>query len=194
LADYEAHMALPQVGQAELLANVLADAVRWHAPRSVAVLGCAAATASIACRRARGSSASMSTRTTSPPPRARHGARAGLELFVGDVTADELPFAARGACVRGLLFEYVEPAVALRRVATKLLPRAGSWSCCSFLAPRKARYAVALHELAALAPSMRLVPPAALTRAALAEATIGRRRRSDRERRQTIAVQTYRRS
>jgi hypothetical protein len=41
LADYEAHMALPEVGQAELLAEVLARAVREQAPRSVAIFGCA---------------------------------------------------------------------------------------------------------------------------------------------------------
>src|SRR6186713_702946 len=41
LADYEAHMELPQVAQAELLAEQLAAAVRARSPDSVAVLGCA---------------------------------------------------------------------------------------------------------------------------------------------------------
>jgi hypothetical protein len=41
LTDYEAHMALPAVGQAELIASELARAVEAHRPHSVAVLGCA---------------------------------------------------------------------------------------------------------------------------------------------------------
>ena len=42
LADYEAHMALATVGQAQLIAHELDGLVRTHAPRSVAVIGCAA--------------------------------------------------------------------------------------------------------------------------------------------------------
>lgn len=42
LADYEAHMALPQVAQASLLADVFATLLREQTPASVAVLGCAA--------------------------------------------------------------------------------------------------------------------------------------------------------
>ena len=41
LADYEAHMALPQVGQARLLADLFAAELRVGSPSSVAVLGCA---------------------------------------------------------------------------------------------------------------------------------------------------------
>ncbi len=196
LADYEAHMALPQVGQAELLANALADAVRWHAPRSVAVLGCAGGNGF--------DRVPPGTRLVGidvnpdyvAVARARHGARAGLELFVGDVTADELPFAPVELAYAGLLFEYVEPAVALRRLATKLLPRAGLVAVLQLPSTTQAEVTPSPYtSLAALAPSMRLVPPAALTRAALAEgytlvggdvviASGGKR----------FAVQTYRRS
>src|SRR5688572_29600439 len=41
LDDYERHMALPSVGQAQLLGELLADAIHVHRPLSVAVLGCA---------------------------------------------------------------------------------------------------------------------------------------------------------
>ena len=41
LADYEAHMALPQVGQAQLLADLFAAELHARSPSSVAVLGCA---------------------------------------------------------------------------------------------------------------------------------------------------------
>jgi len=41
LEDYEAHMSLPSVGQAQMLAEQLGRMVALHAPRSVAVVGCA---------------------------------------------------------------------------------------------------------------------------------------------------------
>ncbi len=41
LADYEAHMAAPGIEQAQLLANILADAIERTSPSSLAVLGCA---------------------------------------------------------------------------------------------------------------------------------------------------------
>jgi trans-aconitate methyltransferase len=197
LADYEAHMALPEVGQAELLANVLADAVRVHAPRSVALLGCAGGNGF--------DRVPAGTRLVGvdlnpdyvAAARVRHGARAGIELHVGDVTADELRFAPVELAYAGLLFEYVEPAVALRRLADKLLLPSGTLVAVLQL-PSAAQAEVTpspYTSLAALAPSMRLVPPAALTRAASAEgyasiggdvvtASGGKR----------FAVQTYRRS
>jgi SAM-dependent methyltransferase len=41
LADYEQHMALPDIGQAQMLAEQLARAVRKNKPKSVAIIGCA---------------------------------------------------------------------------------------------------------------------------------------------------------
>jgi len=40
-ADYEAHMALPEVGQARALAALFASALEEYAPESLAVPGCA---------------------------------------------------------------------------------------------------------------------------------------------------------
>jgi ubiquinone/menaquinone biosynthesis C-methylase UbiE len=41
LGDYEAHMALPAIGQAPLIADQLDILVRTYGPSSVAILGCA---------------------------------------------------------------------------------------------------------------------------------------------------------
>ncbi len=196
LADYEAHMALPHVGQADLLANVLADAVRLHAPRSVAVLGCAGGNGF--------DRVPPGTRLVGidvnpdyvAAAQVRYGARARLELFVGDVTADELPFAPVDLAYAGLLFEYVEPAVALRRLATKLVPGAMLVAVLQLASTAQAEVTPSPYtSLAALASRMRLVPPVALTRDALAEdytsvgadvvTAIGGKQ---------FAVQTYRRS
>jgi hypothetical protein len=40
LEDYEGHMALPEIVQAQLLADELESAVHSHAPSSVAIVGC----------------------------------------------------------------------------------------------------------------------------------------------------------
>jgi hypothetical protein len=40
LADYEGHMALPEIAQARMLAGELERAVRQHTPSSVAIIGC----------------------------------------------------------------------------------------------------------------------------------------------------------
>src|ERR1700733_5029312 len=41
LDDYEGHMSLPEVGQAQMIADELHHAVLRWAPRSIAVIGCA---------------------------------------------------------------------------------------------------------------------------------------------------------
>lgn len=41
LADYEGHMSLPSVGQAQMLDAVFGQDLQAYAPESVAVLGCA---------------------------------------------------------------------------------------------------------------------------------------------------------
>lgn len=188
-------MALPEVGQAELLANVLADAVRLHAPRSVAVLGCAGGNGFDrvpAGTRLVGIDVNPAYVAAA---RARHGARAGIELFVGDVIADELPFAPVEFAYAGLLFEYVEPSVALRWLAPKLLPGAVLVAVLQLPSAAQAEVTPSPYtSLAALAAGMRLVAPAELTSAAFAEgytstggdvatASGGKR----------FAVQTYRR-
>ena len=41
LADYEGHMASPDVGQAEMLAKEFEALLKGHAPKTVALVGCA---------------------------------------------------------------------------------------------------------------------------------------------------------
>jgi SAM-dependent methyltransferase len=169
LADYEAHMALPQVGQAELLAEVLEVAVREHAARSVAVLGCAGGNGF--------DRVPLDTRLVGVDvnpdyvavARARHKKRKGLELYVADVTAGALPFAPVELAFAGLLFEYLDPGTALSRIGKKLLP-GGTLVAMVQLPSKRAKVTPSPYtSLAALKPSMRLVSTAELLRAALAE-------------------------
>lgn len=41
LDDYESHMTLPYVGQAQLLSRLLSEAIESYRPSSLALLGCA---------------------------------------------------------------------------------------------------------------------------------------------------------
>ncbi|HEY1217163.1 MAG TPA: hypothetical protein VGE93_26340, partial [Bryobacteraceae bacterium] len=41
LADYEAHMALPSIGQSRLIADQLEALVRSFRPHSIGIIGCA---------------------------------------------------------------------------------------------------------------------------------------------------------
>lgn len=41
LEDYEGHMAMPDVGQAKMLANEFGELLETYAPASVALIGCA---------------------------------------------------------------------------------------------------------------------------------------------------------
>ena len=41
LEDYEGHMAMPDVGQAKMLANEFEELLKIYAPTSAALIGCA---------------------------------------------------------------------------------------------------------------------------------------------------------
>lgn len=126
LADYEAHMALPHVGQGRLLSEAFGRALDAYAPRCVALLGCAGGNG-------------LEQTTTRPlervvavdinpdyvrQARTRWATRIpGLELFVGDVQAEDFGFAPVDLVFAGLLFEYLDIAKALAKVRTMLRAR-----------------------------------------------------------------------
>jgi SAM-dependent methyltransferase len=125
LADYEGHMALPAVGQAPLLSDVFAGVLDRHAPRSLAVLGCAGGNGfeRIAGRAvARVVGVDINPRSIEQA-RARFSGRvAGLELIVGDVQTDDLAFEPVELVFAGLLFEYVNVARTLAHIRAMLRP------------------------------------------------------------------------
>jgi SAM-dependent methyltransferase len=126
LADYESHMALPEVGQAPYLAGRLEAWVVATGARSVAVLGCAGGNGFD--RLPRSQVQRVVGIDLNPDylavARARHQGRfPRLELIAGDLLAPgfrleepvDLAFA-------GLFFEYVDVAAALARLRTLLEP------------------------------------------------------------------------
>lgn len=111
LVDYEAHMALPTVGQAQLIAHELDVLVRTYSPRSVAIIGCAGGNG-FDC--AVGSSVSRIVGVDINPQyieRARERYRdhiPGLELHIADIQASGSLFDPVDLIYVALLLEYVD--------------------------------------------------------------------------------------
>ncbi len=125
LSDYEGHMALPEVGQATLLADIFADLLNRYQPNSVAVLGCAGGngfdripttTRVVAIDLNHSYIAQLAERFSSRIQR--------LELIVGDVQTDELRFSPVDLVYAGLIFEYVDVDIVLTRLNSLVRPAA----------------------------------------------------------------------
>jgi len=163
LADYERHMALPHVAQAQLLSDVFADALSRYAPHSVAVLGCAGGNGFERI------SASLTERVVGVDlnpdyvreARMRFGHRIPvLELFVGNVQTDEFAFSPVELVFAALLFEYVDADAVLARIRPMLRPDGSLLTVLQL--PTAAIPEVTpspFPSLGALASVMRLVPP-----------------------------------
>jgi trans-aconitate methyltransferase len=161
LADYEAHMALPQVGQAELVAQRLDAAVRAHAPAALAVLGCAGGNGFgrlPASLRVVGVDVNAAYVAAA---RSRYAAQLPrLELHVADVECDALAIEPVDLVYAALLFEYVDAALALDRTRSWL--RRGGKLVAVLQMPSDTVAEVTpspYTTLASLATAMRLVAP-----------------------------------
>lgn len=125
LLDYEAHMSMPQVAQAAMLAEVFADLLKAYSPRSVAVIGCAGGNGFERI------SPEVTTRVVgidiNPAYVGVCGARFDgripeLELVVGDIENDEFSFAPVDLVYAALVLEYVDVAAALTHILPMLVP------------------------------------------------------------------------
>ena len=111
LGDYEAHMALPNVGQARLIADQLAILVRSHSPLSVAIIGCAGGNG-FDC--VVGTTVNRVVGLDVNPQyieqtRWRYDGRIpGLELYVADIQASDSLFDPVDLIYVALVLEYVD--------------------------------------------------------------------------------------
>jgi hypothetical protein len=161
LADYEAHMALPEVGQAQLLADLFAAELRARLPSSVAVLGCAGGNG---FERAPSALRMVGVDVNADyvaAARARFAHRLPrLELHVADLEWTELTLEPVDLVFAALVLEHVEPRAVLERVGDWLAPR-GTLTTVLQL-PSAAVDEITpspFTSLARLAPRLRLVPP-----------------------------------
>jgi SAM-dependent methyltransferase len=160
LADYEAHMALPEVGQARLLAAMLASVLREHRPASVAVLGCAGGNGF--------ENVPRDTRLVGidlnpaylEAARSRFAAqRPDLELHVADVERDELRLTPVDLVFAGLVLEYVDANRALERIGKWLVPRGILATVLQLPSDAQPITPSPFPSLERLAPIMRLLAP-----------------------------------
>ena len=166
LADYEGHMALPNVGQAQLLSDVFAGALSKYAPRSVAVLGCAGGNgldrvSSNVTERVVGVDLNPDY-VNQVRIRFNHQIPL-LELWAGDVQTDEFAFAPVDLVFAGLLFEYVDAEAVLAKIRAMLCP--GGTLLTVVQLPSSTIPEITPSQFAslgALSSVMRLLPPTLL--------------------------------
>lgn len=107
LADYEGHMASPNVGQSRLIADELEALVRTYSPASVAVIGCAGGNG---FDRLSGTSATRVVGVDINPAYIEQAREryAGAELYVADIESAELLFEPVDLVYVALVLEYVD--------------------------------------------------------------------------------------
>ncbi|MBS1198417.1 MAG: methyltransferase type 12 [Proteobacteria bacterium] len=121
LADYEGHMALPGIEQAQMLSDLLADAIAQFEPQSIAILGCAGGNGfdRIPESVARVVGVDISPRYIAEVEVRYQDRFKKLELIVGDIQKTEIGFAPVDLIFAGLVLEYVE--------SDKVIARMRSW-------------------------------------------------------------------
>lgn len=117
LADYEGHMALPSIGQSQLIADQLDALVRTLRPQSIGLIGCAGGNG---LDRLAGTSVSRIVGVDLNPDyieqaRRRYDGRIpGLELYVADIQTTSSLFEPVELLYVALVLEYVDLERAMR--------------------------------------------------------------------------------
>lgn len=166
LADYEGHMGLPSIAQAQLLSDLLAEALAECRPESVAVLGCAGGNGldridPQTTRRVVGVDLNPEYLRTA---HARfHDRFPGLELHAGDVQNCSFGFDPVDLVFAALLFEYVDPNETLARIREMLSPEGRLATVVQLAGEQIPEVSPSpFTRLGELQPIMRLVPPESL--------------------------------
>jgi SAM-dependent methyltransferase len=127
LDDYEGHMSLPTVGQAQMIAEQLDRALERWSPTSIAVIGCAGGNG---LDKIPGRTVERVVAVDVNPDyveraRTRHAQRLqGLELVCADVESESLIYDPVDLTYAALLFEYVGVLGTLRTVKRNSRPNA----------------------------------------------------------------------
>jgi hypothetical protein len=131
LADYEGHMSLPEVGQAQLLAEVFDRAIKRRSPANIALIGCAGGNGfeRLAAGAAAGTIDSVVGVDVNPDyieqARRRFAQRlSNIELLCADIQSSALAYGPVDFTYAALLFEYVDMAAALDTLKRNSRPNA----------------------------------------------------------------------
>jgi ubiquinone/menaquinone biosynthesis C-methylase UbiE len=117
LDDYEGHMSLPEVGQAQMIADQFDRAIMRWSPASIALIGCAGGNGLE--RIAAGTIERIVGVDVNPgyleQTRVRHARRLQeLELICADIQSDSLRYEPVDLTYAALLFEYVDVPATLK--------------------------------------------------------------------------------
>jgi Methyltransferase domain len=165
LADYEAHMALPEVAQAEFLASVFAYQLKELRPRSLAVLGCAGGNGfdriDISLTK-RVVGIDINRDYIQSVAKRYHQMFDTLDLCVLDIASDSMQLEPVDFVFAGLIFEYVEVSRALANVASLCSPGGQLVTVLQMSSPALSAVTPSpFDSLQSLAPIMKIVDPAA---------------------------------
>jgi ubiquinone/menaquinone biosynthesis C-methylase UbiE len=166
LADYEGHMSLPAIAQAEMLAAQFADLLTEYTPPAVAVVGCAGGNGfDRISPKATGRVVAVDINPTYIAELSRRYASVipNLELYVADIQQPGLSFEPVDLIYAALVFEYVELEPTFRTLQSICKPN-GILAVVLQL-PSQSVAAVSpspFASLQVLGPAMRLVPPVTL--------------------------------
>lgn len=170
LADYEGHMALPYVGQAQLLAEILGAALDKHKPGSIALLGCAGGNGleEVASRHIERVVAIDINPSYIEETRTRwSNCLTRLTLLVGDVQTENVVFAPVDMVYAALLFEYVDVPRTLANIRPMLCEHGVLVTVTQL--PSASTFAITpspFSSLSSLSSIMNLVPPKRLIKLA----------------------------
>ena len=162
-SDYEAHMALPEVAQAQALSRLMASSLLEFSPVSLAVVGCATGNGfehidPVSTRRVVGIDINPAYLRILE---ARYSAKIPcLELIEADISAPGFQIEPVSMVFAGLVFEYVNVPCALRNIADCLAVGGSLIAVLQQPSPESAPVTVTRYKsLERLAPIMNLVPP-----------------------------------
>jgi Methyltransferase domain len=171
LDDYEGHMSLPEVGQAQMIADQFERAIMRWSPASIAVIGCAGGNGleRIALGTVERVVAVDMNRDYIERTRVRHAQRLqGLELVCADIQSESVHYEPVDLTYAALLFEYVDVPSALKTL--KRNSRQNAVLTTVLQLPHVTLDTVSLSpytSLGTLASVLTLVSPEVLCRAAL---------------------------
>ena len=161
--DYEAHMALPEVAQAQALSKLMASVMKEYTPQSLAVIGCTTGNGfehinHTYTHRVVGidiNAAYLSVLKARFTGKITH-----LELIEADITAPNFEFNPVSMVFAALVFEYVNVEVALGNISRCLVPGAVLVAVLQLPSSESAPVTATRYKsLELLAPIMNLVSP-----------------------------------
>jgi len=161
LADYEGHMALPAVGQAQLIARLFAELIREQRPRSVALMGCAGGNGFehlIGSTVERSVGVDINERYLEKARERYASALPGLALHAADIQSEAAIFDPVDLIYAALVLEYVDLGAAMRTLRRHC--RTGGTLATLIQLPHRSQGHVSASpytSLGRLGPAMRLV-------------------------------------